>query len=140
MSGFVDSESVADEASFSVRAQRPNYAAAPAALPKPTSKSCTVPSLLIFPDIGAESMAAADVWKLAANDFDEAQELEDEDALLDESEMKSNTTQKVVKEDCSKKKRACKNCSCGLKEMQEAEVNGEVVNSKLLSFFRNYIN
>jgi len=75
----------------------------------------------------ANSKAA--VWKLMANDFNDASyELADEDALLanDEAPQKA-----VEASECGPdgpeeaKKRACKNCSCGLKEIQEAEEKGE---------------
>lgn len=72
-----------------------------------------------------KSKTAKDVWKLAANDFNDDAEVVDDDDLLGE-EIKKPATKA---EDCGPetKKRACKNCVCGLKEIQEAESKGEPV-------------
>ncbi|KAJ3411382.1 Anamorsin [Chytridiales sp. JEL 0842] len=72
-----------------------------------------------------KAAAAAAVWTVNANDLDDDQELEDEDMLLDEDDLKP-----VVAADCGaplnkagKKKKACKDCSCGLAEELEEEEN-----------------
>lgn len=77
---------------------------------------------------GATEKKAA--WKLIANDLATDYELEDEEALLD-GELETKLSEDKSSNDCGpgegaeKKKRACKNCSCGLKEMIEAEEKGE---------------
>ncbi|KAI8822030.1 cytokine-induced anti-apoptosis inhibitor 1, Fe-S biogenesis-domain-containing protein [Fimicolochytrium jonesii] len=70
------------------------------------------------------------VWTVSANDDDEDEEheLEDEDALLDEEDLKIPT--KLAPEDCAPpstggKKKACKNCTCGLADEEEAEAADE---------------
>mmetsp|Transcript_32775 Transcript_32775/g.42074 ORF Transcript_32775/g.42074 Transcript_32775/m.42074 type:complete len:301 (+) Transcript_32775:61-963(+) len=68
----------------------------------------------------------AATWNISADDLEE-EDLVDEDALLGETPLPvsaplgcgPNTAGGGVK-----KKRACKNCSCGLKEMEEAEEAG----------------
>jgi len=58
------------------------------------------------------------VWQISANDIDE-NDLEDEDALLGEADLKFvKTTKKIDDCDTGKdgKKKACKNCTCGRKE------------------------
>jgi hypothetical protein len=61
------------------------------------------------------------VWTLAADEVDEA-ELEDENALLDDADFLAPTKKK--KDDCEVGKggqrKACKNCSCGRKEMESS--------------------
>eukprot|EP01015_Nassula_variabilis_P005374 TRINITY_DN1392_c0_g1_i7.p1 TRINITY_DN1392_c0_g1~~TRINITY_DN1392_c0_g1_i7.p1 ORF type:complete len:298 (+),score=41.45 TRINITY_DN1392_c0_g1_i7:50-943(+) len=54
-----------------------------------------------------------------------ATEMIDEDALLDENE----TYQKfgVEAEDCSTKPKACKNCSCGRKELEETQEKDDLI-------------
>jgi hypothetical protein len=52
----------------------------------------------------------------------------DDDGLVDDDELMAEATPlsdvTVVESDCSTRRRACKNCSCGRAEMEEAEVNG----------------
>mmetsp|Transcript_4261 Transcript_4261/g.6273 ORF Transcript_4261/g.6273 Transcript_4261/m.6273 type:complete len:280 (-) Transcript_4261:58-897(-) len=78
---------------------------------------------------GVNGTSKKDVWKLMANDFDDnGYELENQDDLIGDDDV----DMKVSKpSDCGpaatgeKKKRACKNCVCGLKEMEEAEEAGQ---------------
>jgi hypothetical protein len=58
------------------------------------------------------------VWTINADDDDEMHELEDEELLLDEADLALPST---VAPDCSKKKKACKDCTCGRAEKEEEE-------------------
>ncbi len=51
-------------------------------------------------------------------------ELEDEDALLDDEDMKKPEVP-TLDNGQPKKKKACKDCSCGLKEIEEEEKKGQ---------------
>lgn len=59
------------------------------------------------------------VWTISAMDDDDV-ELEDEDALLDESDLVVPPT--AAPGDCSTRKKACKDCSCGRAEEEEKEL------------------
>jgi len=105
MCGFVDTT----ESGSCLVAQKPSFEAKGVPLKKPAA---------------SDSNKAA-VWKLMANDLDEDHELADEDTLLagDEVPVKADPAE-CGPADSNGKKRACKNCSCGLKEIQEAEEKG----------------
>eukprot|EP00118_Oscarella_pearsei_P003556 m.14791 g.14791 ORF g.14791 m.14791 type:complete len:320 (+) comp25980_c0_seq4:19-978(+) len=72
---------------------------------------------------------AIKVWTLSAADLnDDDVELLDSDALLDKEDLKKPDP-KSLKVDCgetssSGKRKACKNCTCGLAEEIDAETNG----------------
>jgi len=69
------------------------------------------------------------MWTLSANDInDEDVDLLDSDALLDEEDLKKPdpaTLRAPCGEAGAKKKKACKNCSCGLAEELEVESKGK---------------
>ncbi|GBG28360.1 Fe-S cluster assembly protein dre2 [Hondaea fermentalgiana] len=113
MCGFVD---VAEAGEGLVRAGKPSFEAKGAPLKKPTDSKTD----------GSSSKAA--VWKLMANDLGEDDELADEDSLLAGDEMPTKPNPAECGPDATTgKKRACKNCSCGLKEIQDAEEKGGAV-------------
>ncbi|KAL5022484.1 hypothetical protein ScPMuIL_001639 [Solemya velum] len=68
--------------------------------------------------------SVASVWKLSAADMgDDGVELVDDDELLDEDDLKKPDASDL-RVDCGggeKKRKACKNCSCGLAEELESE-------------------
>eukprot|EP01134_Creolimax_fragrantissima_P000831 CFRG0831T1 len=74
----------------------------------------------------AAEPAKKSVWTVAASDFgDDDMDLVDEDALLDESDMVKPDAA-ALSSGCApaepgKKKRACKDCSCGLADMNDGK-------------------
>lgn len=70
------------------------------------------------------------MWTLSANDMnDEEVDLLDSDALLDEDDLKKPDPASLKAASCgdgaAKKKKACKNCTCGLAEELEEESKGK---------------
>ncbi|KAM7003315.1 anamorsin isoform 2-T2 [Tautogolabrus adspersus] len=70
------------------------------------------------------------MWTLSANDIgDDDVDLVDSDALLDEEDFKKPDPLSLKAPDCgegaNKKKKVCKNCSCGLAEELEEENKGK---------------
>ncbi|XP_070763325.1 anamorsin [Enoplosus armatus] len=70
------------------------------------------------------------MWTLSANDIDDDDvDLVDSDALLDEDDLKkpdpASLKAPICGEGADKKKKACKNCSCGLAEELEEESTGK---------------
>ncbi len=110
LAGFID----INESEDSISTRKPSYESE--AVPLPVSSTKT----------------KKNVWKLMANDFgDNDHDMVNEDDLIADVPVPAAP----VAADCGPaaagtKKRACKNCSCGLKEMEEAEANGEEVKVK----------
>ncbi|XP_010766168.1 anamorsin isoform X4 [Notothenia coriiceps] len=68
------------------------------------------------------------MWNLSANDMDDDDvDLVDSDALLDEDDMKKPDPASLKATSCGgeAKKKACKNCTCGLAEELEQESKGK---------------
>ncbi|XP_072291311.1 anamorsin [Eucyclogobius newberryi] len=90
------------------------------------------------PEKAALDSNAAKMWTLSANDMaDDNVDLLDSDALLDEEDLKkpepTSLKAAVCGEGTVKKKKACKNCTCGLAEEldqeSEAKPNGNLPKS-----------
>lgn len=79
----------------------------------------------------ATKVTKAAVWTISANDNDdEDAELEDEDDLLDESDLVKPTKEQLEAPECgptSLKKKKCKNCSCGMESEGEPEEEQQTV-------------
>lgn len=63
-------------------------------------------------------MKKESVWTVSA--MDDEVELEDEDDLLDEEDLIVPPTK--LSGDCSTRKKACKDCTCGRAEEEELEL------------------
>ncbi|XP_064436762.1 anamorsin [Mirounga angustirostris] len=77
--------------------------------------------------------AAAKLWTLSANDMeDESLDLIDSDELLDPEDLKKPDPASLRAPSCGegKKRKACKNCTCGLAEELEKETSREQASSQ----------
>ncbi|XP_070255033.1 anamorsin [Myotis yumanensis] len=77
--------------------------------------------------------AAAKLWTLSANDMeDESMDLIDSDELLDPEDLKKPDPASLRAPSCGegKKRKACKNCTCGLAEELEKENSREQKSSQ----------
>lgn len=76
---------------------------------------------------------AAKLWTLSANDMeDESMDLIDSDELLDPEDLKKPDPASLRAPSCGegKKRKACKNCTCGLAEELEKEKSKEQMSSQ----------
>lgn len=64
------------------------------------------------------------VWKL---DIDEDDEMIDADDLLDEEDKKLPTSESLRVCSTTGRRKACKDCSCGLADELEAEAKGKAI-------------
>lgn len=69
----------------------------------------------------------AAVWKLDVDDDGEAEERIDEDELLDEEDKVKPSAESLRVCGTTGKRKACKDCSCGLAEELDAESKGAAV-------------
>ncbi|CAO2610432.1 Ciapin1 [Lemmus lemmus] len=71
--------------------------------------------------------AAAKLWTLSANDMEDDMDLIDSDELLDPEDLKKPDPASLKAPSCGegKKRKACKNCTCGLAEELEREKSKE---------------
>lgn len=114
LNGFTNSLSQTIEAKSVVYAEKPNFEVGSASKLKFASKAA--------PKVESQ----AKVWKFTQDDIQE-DDLIDTDALLDEDDLKKPTN--LDKFDCGTsstgKKKACKNCVCGLAEEIESEASNK---------------
>jgi len=109
MAGFIDTDTV--NTSF-VKAK------------KPTWDTNATASLSVAKNETKQQGATS--WTTLAENFDIENKVGSQD-LVDDDELLKDAVplvQATVKTDCSTKPRACKNCSCGRAEMEEAVLNG----------------
>lgn len=75
-------------------------------------------------------------WTVVADDFDgddQDDDIIDEDTLLDDTDEVLEAAKKECGETVGGKKRACKNCTCGLKDEEDKPVMSEKDLNKLVS-------
>ncbi|KAF9928216.1 Anamorsin [Linnemannia zychae] len=105
-----------------ISAKKPEYElGAAAALPWARKKAAPVSTPAAAPTPAVKKAA---VWTISANDDDEDAELEDEDDLLDATDLVKPTKEQLAAPECgpnSLKKKKCKNCTCGMEEEPEEE-------------------
>ncbi|KAF9951738.1 Anamorsin [Mortierella alpina] len=113
-----------------ISAKKPAYElGAAAALPwaRKRAANTTSPAAKAAPVVAAAAtrVKKTAVWTISANDDDDEDvELEDEDNLLDESDLVKPTKEQLEAPDCgpnSLKKKKCKNCTCGMESEGEPE-------------------
>jgi len=107
LSGFINV--MHDEAKNYIVSEKPNYEVGSAAKLSFAKKPAAV---------------ANKVWKL---DVDDDDEIIDADELLDEEDKKIPSSESLRVCSTTGKRKACKDCSCGLAEELEAEVKGNSI-------------
>ena len=113
LAGLVDvtqSAITGDDKLFEIKAKKPNYEVGAS---RQLSFANSIPAST---KPAAEKNGTAGVWALSANDMMD-DDLIDDDDLLDEDDLKKPDPESL-KSDCGgeKKRKACKNCTCGLAE------------------------
>nr|Q4V7N8.2 RecName: Full=Anamorsin; AltName: Full=Cytokine-induced apoptosis inhibitor 1; AltName: Full=Fe-S cluster assembly protein DRE2 homolog [Xenopus laevis] len=107
-----------DVSTIRIRAKKPNYEVGSSRqLSLPKRKTAEKPSV---------DPAAAKLWTLSASDMnDDDVDILDSDELLDQEDLKKPAPSSLLASGCGegseKKRKACKNCTCGLAEELEAE-------------------
>ncbi|KAG0214372.1 Anamorsin [Mortierella sp. GBA30] len=112
-----------------ISAMKPAYelgaaTALPWARKRATNTTSTKPATTAISPSATSKVNKTAVWTISANDDDEDVELEDEDNLLDESDLIKPTKEQLAAPECgpnSLKKKKCKNCTCGMESEGEPE-------------------
>ncbi|KAF9109129.1 Anamorsin [Mortierella sp. AM989] len=113
-----------------ISAKKPAYelgaaAALPWARKRATNPAPATPAATTTKPAATSRVNKTAVWTISANDQDdEDAELEDEDDLLDESDLIKPTKEQLEAPECgpdSLKKKKCKNCTCGMESEGELE-------------------
>ncbi|KAM4614166.1 LOW QUALITY PROTEIN: anamorsin [Discoglossus pictus] len=107
-----------DAITVRVRGKKPNYEVG-------SSRQLSLPKRQVSGKPSVDP-AAAKLWTLSANDMnDEDVDLLDSDELLDQEDLKKPLPSSLRASGCGegseKKRKACKNCTCGLAEELEEE-------------------
>ncbi|KAJ1656580.1 electron carrier [Dispira simplex] len=101
------------------RVQKPNYEVGAASALTFGKNKTSVPTS--GPSDNQRSRNTS-VWKVALDDDEDDGDLIDEDDLLTEEDLLKPAASDLARpSDCSTKRRACKNCSCGRAEIDAAE-------------------
>eukprot|EP00850_Spirogloea_muscicola_P013340 SM000090S24302 [mRNA] locus=s90:130305:132935:- [translate_table: standard] len=112
---------------LSLRAEKPAWVGTSFALKKKVAQVSASPVSDVSPAITSSSgRAGVPSWKVSAVDaVDDEDELVDEDALLTAEDLERPTLMpEAAASDCglaSKSRKACKNCSCGRAELEDAQ-------------------
>eukprot|EP00850_Spirogloea_muscicola_P010112 SM000058S18542 [mRNA] locus=s58:408734:411407:- [translate_table: standard] len=110
---------------LALRAEKPAWVGISFALKKKVAQVSASPVSDVSPAITSSSgRAGVSSWKVSAVDtVDDEEELVDEDALLTAEDLERPTLMPAAS-DCgpaSKSRKACKNCSCGRAELEDAQ-------------------
>eukprot|EP00850_Spirogloea_muscicola_P017716 SM000155S01645 [mRNA] locus=s155:168170:170794:+ [translate_table: standard] len=110
---------------LALRAEKPAWVGTSFALKKKVAQVSASPVSDVSPAITSSSgRAGVPSWKVSTLDDDE-EELVDEDALLTAEDLERPTFMpEAAASDCgpaSKSRKACKNCSCGRAELEDAQ-------------------
>ena len=137
IAGFIDAS--ADSSTGFVSATKPvdhaatSAATAAAAAATPFGASAALPLRRKLAGAGGDKAKKAALWATKPAPTDS---LIDQNSLLTAADMVAPTA--VKRPDCdvgpgaNKKKKACKGCTCGLKELQEAEAEAEAAGSEVV--------
>eukprot|EP00038_Savillea_parva_P007416 m.169997 g.169997 ORF g.169997 m.169997 type:complete len:271 (-) comp13180_c0_seq1:586-1398(-) len=122
LAGFVDiTAGPAQSGVIEAVATKPGYEVGSAA---------QVQSLVSLSTNTANTEPAADVaavWQLSADDFDDDDLMADGGEGLLDSQDKALTTTAPKDSGCATKKRACKDCTCGRAELEDAQDTGAAI-------------
>ncbi|KAG0026408.1 Anamorsin [Podila clonocystis] len=122
----IDAAALADQIEFvEISAKKPAYELGAAAALPWARKRVAKPAAPVAPAPPKPAVNKKAVWTIAANDDDDDDaELEDEDDLLDETDLIKPTAEQLAAPDCgpnSLKKKKCKNCTCGMESEGEPD-------------------